>query len=91
MVGSHQVVIGGLGGSGTRAVAMAVEKLGYYCGPWLRGAHDSMLFACLLKSPALLTRRDRNKQVARRLQLFVQIMQRGLTLGDILSQPKLAR
>jgi hypothetical protein len=91
MVGSHQIVIGGLGGSGTRAVAMAVEKLGYHCGPWLIGAHDSTLFACLLKSPALLAGRDRDKQVARRLQLFVQIMRRGLTSGDVLRQPKLAR
>ena len=43
----HVVVIGGLGGSGTRAVAEAFERIGYVHGPALNRSRDCLDFTYL--------------------------------------------
>jgi hypothetical protein len=51
------VVIGGLGGSGTRAVARGVTGLGVHLGHELNQAHDNLLFTLLCKRPMWLRQR----------------------------------
>ncbi|MEQ8763924.1 MAG: sulfotransferase [Planctomycetota bacterium] len=50
------VVIGALGGSGTRAVARICEKLGVYQGKDLNEAHDNLSFTLLFKRPRWIER-----------------------------------
>ncbi|WP_168733874.1 sulfotransferase family protein [Metabacillus sediminilitoris] len=57
------VVIGGVGGSGTRVVAEIMKELGYYIGP-LNKANDNLEFAKLFGSPEWFKKNHRNnKQV----------------------------
>jgi len=48
------VVIGGVGGSGTRLIAQCVQKLGYFLGHDLNLAHDNLWFALLFTRPEIL-------------------------------------
>lgn len=43
------VVVGGVGGSGTRVVAKMIEALGFFMGDDLNHAHDNMRLACRFK------------------------------------------
>jgi hypothetical protein len=45
------LVIGGVGGSGTRVVAEIIKKFGYYIGCDLNSACDNLWFTLLLKRP----------------------------------------
>ena len=46
------VVIGGLGGSGTRVIAEIVEELGYYLGDDLNRPKDNLIFTLLFRRPS---------------------------------------
>lgn len=48
------IVVGGLGGSGTRSVAVALEAAGVYMGYDLNDAHDNLWFTLLCKRPCWL-------------------------------------
>jgi len=39
------IVVGGLGGSGTRVIALMLERLGFFMGDDLNHAHDNMTLA----------------------------------------------
>ena len=45
------VVVGALGGSGTRSLATALDSLGIYVGASLNRAHDNLWFTLLCKRP----------------------------------------
>jgi len=70
------VIIGGIGGSGTRIVAQLVEQCGYYLGPDLNEAYDNLWFTLLFKRPSCLREhalvlRD---PIHARLDLFTRCM-----------------
>ena len=60
---SGPVIIGGVGGSGTRVVAEIVRHLGFYIGEDLNQASDNLWFLLLFKRPRWFqrARHDQNK------------------------------
>ncbi len=58
---SNPVVIGGVGGSGTRVVAEIIEKLGFYIGDDLNPARDNLWFLLLFKRPKWYRKARHNK------------------------------
>lgn len=83
------VFIGGLGGSGTRAVAGAVATLGFYPGGCLNGANDNLIFTELFKRPDWLRAGASREQIAARLTLFKAVMTGGVKLSHLLRAPGL--
>lgn len=59
---SGPVVIGGIGGSGTRVVAEIIDHLGYYIGKDLNSARDNLWFLMLFKRPRWYCRTLRKRQ-----------------------------
>jgi hypothetical protein len=55
------VVIGGVGGSGTRVVAEIIARLGYYIGCDLNSAKDNQWFMLLFKRPKWYQKAQREK------------------------------
>jgi hypothetical protein len=80
------VVIGGLGGSGTRAVARGVAALGVHLGQELNAAYDNLLFTLLCRRPAWLRPRlmgDRpDASVVAALDVLASLMTGGLLDRD---------
>ena len=58
---SNPVVIGGVGGSGTRVVAEIIEHLGFYIGDDLNPAKDNLWFLLLFKRPRWYRKAQSNK------------------------------
>jgi len=83
--------IGGLGGSGTRAVAGAVASLGYYPGGCLNGANDNLIFTELFKRPDWLRAGPPAAAVRARLRLFEAVMTGGVGWRQLLAAPGLWR
>lgn len=52
------VVIGGVGGSGTRLIAECVKKLGFFIGNDLNDAFDNLWFTLLFKRREILSLSD---------------------------------
>ena len=52
---THPVVIGGVGGSGTRLIAQCLNELGFFLGPDLNEANDNLWFTLLFKRTRILT------------------------------------
>ena len=72
---SPPLVIGGLGGSGTRVVAEIVLAQGWYLGQDLNRARDNLLFSLLFKRP--YWRRQLSNDVAA-FQRHVELFQRRM-------------
>ena len=69
------VVVGGVGGSGTRVVAKILEDIGYYMGSDLNEALDNLWFTLLFKRPAWFCRQKHlQAQVIKGLTLFEKRM-----------------
>lgn len=68
-----------MGGSGTRAVALILQKLGVYQGKELNPAQDNLLFTRLFRNPEWY-RRATSQDIAARFELFKRCMK-----GDALS------
>jgi len=85
------VFIGGLGGSGTRAVTEAIENLGYYPGGNLNSARDNLVFSVLMKHPVLLRNGSGTAAIRRRLTLHRSIMCSGVKFSDVFAHPGLLR
>ncbi|MEJ2189276.1 MAG: sulfotransferase [Acidobacteriota bacterium] len=69
------VVIGGVGGSGTRVVAEITEALGYYLGDDLNSAKDNFWYTLLFKRPHWYrTHRDDKRQISTGLSLLSKLM-----------------
>lgn len=76
------IAIGGLGGSGTRAVAKVFTQAGVYMGDDLNGVNDNLLFTRLFKNPKWY-RSASEKEVRKRFDIFERYMSQGaITLSD---------
>jgi hypothetical protein len=91
MTSAPILFIGGLGGSGTRAVAGAVAALGYYPGGCLNGANDNLIFTELFKRPDWLKTRPSADRIEARLRLFGSVMTEGVRLRHLFRAPELYR
>ena len=89
--GNPILFIGGLGGSGTRAVAGAVAALGYYPGGCLNGANDNLIFTELFKRPDWLRAGPSPARIRARLRLFEAVMTAGIGVPQLLRAPSLWR
>ena len=73
------VLIGGLGGSGTRAIADAVANLGFYPGECLNASSDNLIFTRLFKLPQWLKSEPSDHEINSRVAIFRSIMENGIT------------
>ncbi|AHC73774.1 hypothetical protein P856_560 [Candidatus Endolissoclinum faulkneri L5] len=85
------IFIGGIGGSGTRAVANAMISLGYYAGDCINNANDNLIFTELFKRPNWIRRGVAPQKIHQRLALFEQVMREGVSLMSIARWPALGR
>jgi len=83
--------IGGLGGSGTRAVAGALAALGYYPGGCLNASNDNLIFTGLFKRPDWLRTGPEPERIRARLRLFEAVMTGGIGLPQLVRAPSLWR
>lgn len=71
------VVVGGLGGSGTRVVAELMAMFGFYIGSDLNSARDNLWYSFLFKRPAWYPQhREDGAAIATGLSLFEKLMLR---------------
>lgn len=69
------IVIGGLGGSGTRLIAEILIKLGFFMGHDLNGANDNLLYTLLFKRPRWFYKNHQNKnEIHRGLSILHKLM-----------------
>lgn len=69
------VVIGGIGGSGTRVVAEILSELGFYLGNDLNHAKDNLWFTVLFKRPNWFRNNSDNKdEIFRMLRIMSKAM-----------------
>jgi hypothetical protein len=72
---SGPVIIGGVGGSGTRVVAEIIEHFGFYIGKDIDKARDNLWFLLLFKRPRWYRRAQHNRQnIFTGLSLFTNVM-----------------
>ncbi len=74
------VVVGGVGGSGTRLVARILELFGFFLGTDLNRAHDNLWFTMLLKRPRWFYRRRTDKRSIRHGLDVLEKLMLGKTL-----------
>lgn len=73
--GKGPVVIGGVGGSGTRVVAEILSTFGYYIGSDLNSASDNLLYTLIFKRPKwFYTNRHNRKEIDTGIKLFQKLM-----------------
>lgn len=74
------VVVGGVGGSGTRVLAQCLFDLGYYLGGHLNPALDNLWYTLLLRRSQLFPRSEEGiwKEIDDALRLFGKAMTEGL-------------
>lgn len=72
------VIIGGVGGSGTRVIAEIVARFGYYLGDDLNSASDNLTYTLLFKRPAWFRK---NYPVSRQFSTGFNILQKTLVTG----------
>ncbi|MCU0253277.1 MAG: sulfotransferase [Acidobacteria bacterium] len=75
--GRPPLVIGGLGGSGTRLVAELAQESGFFLGADLNHARDNLWFTLLFKRPAWYP--ARTERDPRQLELAAAMLERALT------------
>lgn len=66
------VAVGGLGGSGTRAVAELFEKLGFFMGYDINESNDNLLYTLLFKRKDIFLLDD--EELEERVELFYKIL-----------------
>ncbi len=84
---SCPVIIGGVGGSGTRVVAEIISHLGFYIGDDLNPAKDNLWFLLLFKRPRWFRQaRYNSNQIFTGLGLLTKVMhaQSGLQVPELL-------
>ena len=87
---TEQVSIGGVGGSGTRAVARILELLGYFMGGSLNRSGDNLWFTALLRRPRWyreVCSENLGHEVDQVLETFYRIMSGRTTGRAALSDP----
>jgi hypothetical protein len=68
------VVIGGVGGSGTRVFAEIAMNLGCYMGKDINKSNDNLWFTLLFKRPEWFRKHQTDGDIIRGLQIFEKIM-----------------
>ncbi len=76
------VIIGGVGGSGTRVLAEIVAMFGFFMGKDLNSAGDNLTYTLLFKRPAWYVKNAGN---TRHLTTGLRIMEKCMLTGDRLS------
>lgn len=66
------LVIGGVGGSGTRLIAQIFQESGYFMGNDLNESNDNLLFTLIFKRESILIETD--EEIERLSNIFVKIM-----------------
>lgn len=85
MMQNGPVVIGGIGGSGTRVVAEIIALFGFYLGKDLNGASDNLTYTLLFKRPKWFRQHYLDtEKIFTGLRIFEKSMISGekLTLGE---------
>jgi hypothetical protein len=83
---SPPVAIGGVGGSGTRIVALLIQGMGYFLGQDLNPALDNLWFTLLFKRPGWFRRVSGRPAVIHRIiRSFRDAMMEGLSPSRALS------
>lgn len=74
------VVIGGVGGSGTRLLAQALQETGFYIGGFLNQALDNLWYTLLLRRARLFPGESPggDREIRKALELFETAMTQGL-------------
>ncbi len=94
---SFPVAIGGIGGSGTRAIARILDETGFYLGDTLNRSHDNLWFTLLFQREAWFEKFPEDEDVRKACHLFFKAMTQGLrssktpkeyALLDQLDEPK---
>jgi hypothetical protein len=67
------VVIGGLGGSGTRLIAAILQHLEFDMGSDLNRTNDNLAFTLLLKRPELWPIQEHALEIHQALELFITV------------------
>lgn len=77
------VVVGGVGGSGTRVIAQILMKMGFFMGSDLNDANDNLWFALLFKRPQWFMKNfDKNEsEIFKGLSIFEKVMNGSLELN----------
>ncbi len=76
------IVIGGVGGSGTRLFATILKDLGFYLGADLNAAFDNLWFTLLFKRQELWPPETHKKELTELLQIFCAAMIDGFSPND---------
>ncbi len=72
------IVIGGVGGSGTRVVAEILSKFGFYIGNDLNSASDNLLYTLIFKRPKWFYKNyKKREEIVRGINLFHKLMLGG--------------
>ena len=74
------LAIGGLGGSGTRVIAHALRRAGFFIGADLNGAEDNLWFTLLFKRDGLLSWDDH--ELEEWIDIFLRRMEGRLQLDE---------
>ncbi|MFX0076385.1 MAG: hypothetical protein ACFE96_13150, partial [Candidatus Hermodarchaeota archaeon] len=85
------VVIGGVGGSGTRVISEILLKLGFYIGSDLNISKDNLWFTYLFRWPRWFNRvrKKHGYEIKNRLNIFEKVMTTGLVENKKHYLPKL--
>ena len=76
------IVVGGIGGSGTRVIAEILRSVGVYMGGDLNESMDNLWFTLLFKRPKRLSHQSaiaQTEEISRGLRILEKAMTRGLT------------
>lgn len=76
------VIVGGVGGSGTRVIAEILSLYGFFIGNDLNKASDNLSYTLLFKRPAWFRR---NYPMSRRFITGLRIMEKAMLTGDDLT------
>ena len=74
-----RIAVGGLDGSGTRVIALILQKMGFYLGPCLNPQMDCILFTLLFKRRDWIASFPDNAEIDRMISIFSTAMQAGVS------------
>ena len=86
-MGNSPIVIGGVGGSGTRMIAEILHAQGIYLGDDLNAASDNLWFTLLFKRAALFPDDNNLAEMNQGCDLFLKVMARARGV-DVLLTPQ---
>ena len=81
-MGNSPIVIGGVGGSGTRVIAEILHAQGIYLGGDLNAASDNLWFTLLFKRAELFPDDDNLDEMNQGCDLFLKVMMQAQNVGQ---------